>query len=429
MRQRQTAHQSKNENQKARPPQARALPQPGLQMMPTTLTAQSILRLQRTIGNRATRDLIQRQDPEGSSTVVGSTGASEVAADQGSFSEELAEEEGNDLEGSLEERAGKAHFSSQHPSLAQLGIKPKEIKGNKLALYVGNSNYKNTPPWDDLPGAQEDTSQMQAAMQGHGYKTLATFTNMKSGGISTIFRTGITKAKAGDALLLYYAGHGVPEGLAGIDSDYKEDKKTKEEEGGEGGGDRGIKLVKDVELPAPEYPDLTDIASYAKVVQILESGVAKGVHTTLIADACHSGAAADLLRDKAIDKVGTGENKEIGAVKTQIKRLEDMKSQIPGSGGSASGEGSRGFKLVKNEDSGGESSKETYWKKIVKPELTEAAAYATGGGVKAEVPDKLSDYTSASIEQQINQIINKLIDLAELLKKEEAESAVDKAPG
>jgi hypothetical protein len=94
-------------------------------MMPTTLTAQSILRLQRTIGNRATRDLIQRQDPEGSSTVVGSTAAEELAADQGSFSEELAEEEGNDLEGSLEERAGKAHFSSQHPSLAQLGIKPK----------------------------------------------------------------------------------------------------------------------------------------------------------------------------------------------------------------------------------------------------------------------------------------------------------------
>jgi hypothetical protein len=135
------------------------------------------------------------------------------------------------------------------------------------------------------------------------------------------------------------------------------------------------------------------------------------------------------LRDKAIEKVGAGENAKIGAVKTQIKRLEDMKSQIPGSGGSGGGDGSRGFKLVKVEDSGGESSTETYWKKIVKPELTEAAAYATAGGVKAEVPDKLSDYTSASIEQQINQIINKLIDLAEKLKKEEEESALEKAPG
>jgi hypothetical protein len=404
-------------------------PQSGPQINPTPLTVQNILALQRTLGNRATRDLIQRQEPEGSSTVVGSTAADELAADQSSFSEKLAEEESNDLEGSLEKRAGAAHFSSQHPSLAQIGIKPKEIKGNKLALYIGNSNYKNTPPWEDLQGAQEDTSQMKAAMQGHGYKTLATFTNMKSGGISTIFRTGITKAKAGDALLMYYAGHGVPEGLAGVDSDLKEEKKAKEGQGGEGGGDRGIKLVKDVDLPAPEYPDLTDIASYAEVVEVLEAGVAKGVHTTLIADACHAGAASDLLRDKAIDKLGTGENKKVGAIKTQIKRLEDMKNQIPGSGGSASGEGSRGFKFVKAEDSGGDSSKETYWKKIVKPELEEAAAYATAGGVKAEVPDKLSDYTSASIEQQINQIINKLIDLAELLKKEEAESAVDKAPG
>ena len=97
------------------------------------------------IGNRATASLLQRQN-EGSATVAGSASSEELAADEGSYTQNLAEDE--DIYEDPAEAAGEAatstvKFKSQHPSIAQLGIRPDEITGKKRGLYIGNNNFRN----------------------------------------------------------------------------------------------------------------------------------------------------------------------------------------------------------------------------------------------------------------------------------------------
>ena len=105
-------------------------------------------------------------------------------------------------------------------------------------------------------------------------------------------------------------------------------------------------------------------------MQSLEAGVARGVHTTLIADACHSGSAADLVRDKAVEKLSKTDNTKVKATTEQVKRLEDMKEQIPERGGQSSGATrggivERGLTLELEE----EPAAKSYWKSVVRPEL------------------------------------------------------------
>ena len=362
--------------------------------------------LQRTIGNRATAALIQRQEYEGSATVAGSTSADEGAVDEESYTQELAGEQtatdssNEDLGEALEEKAVTAtRFKSQHPSLAQLGIRPKEIKGKKVAAYIGNSAYQHTENWDSLPGAKADTEKMKGAMEGHQYKTLSHSEDKTAPEMDAIFRGALAIAGAGDALLLYYAGHGLPQGIAGVESK-ESDSLTLEPQGEGAEGTRGFKK------PA----DVTDIESYSAIIGHLEGGVARGVHTTLISDACHSGAASDLVRVKAEEKLGESENDKVGAISEQIKRLEDLKAQMP--------EGTEGE---------AEAAAKVYWQESIRPELKAVEAYLKEAGQEIQIPHIPNDYSRGALEQPINLVINALIDLGEVVKQESEESTLSKA--
>lgn len=376
---------------------------------------QAALHLQRTIGNRATAALIQRQDNEGSLTVAGSASADETAADRESYTQGLAGDRSADetpserefsealeneaLSSTITQNDTKKGFKSQHPSLAQLGIRPKEIKGNKIAAYIGNSSYKHNINWDNLPGAKADAEKMKGVMEGHKYTTLTHSEDKTSPQIESIFRGAVAFAGAGDALLLYYAGHGLPHGLAGVESKQADPITMEPQEESEDEG-RGFK--------APEA--ITDIAPYTEIMGNLEGGVARGVHTTFIADACHSGAASDLVRVKAEEKLAESDNDKVGAVGEQIKRLEDLKAQVPSAEGTEADEANK-----------------VYWEEAIRPELKAVEIYLKEAGVDIQIPQVPSDYMPGAMEQPINMVINALIDLGELLKQESEESTLEKA--
>jgi hypothetical protein len=387
------------------------------QALPTSI--QAILDLQGMIGNRATTRLLQRQQEEGSATVIGSASSNESAADAPSFTAGMVgdQESDEDPTESLEDEAITAvRFETQHPSLAQLGIRPKEIKGDKWGVYIGNMDYKNHPPWMKLPGAKSDAKKMNDSMKAYDYEPINHYEDKNAEEMAALFQKGVKKADPGDALLLYYAGHGVPEGMVGVDSKLNKEEEDQAEEG----TGRGFKLSE---------PLVTEVTRYSQVMQMLEAGVAKGVHITLISDACHSGSAADLVRTKAVEKLSKSDKTKVKAATEQVKRLEDMKEQIPEGGGQAAGT-SRGGTATGpvTLESAGESVAKTYWKKVVRPELKELSSYLKEAGMPITVPNLPSSFTKAGIEQPINLVINALIDLGEQLKKEEEESTLEIAP-
>jgi hypothetical protein len=164
------------------------------------------------------------------------------------------------------------------------------------------------------------------------------------------------------------------------------------------------------------------------------------VHTTFVADTCHAGAGTDMVRAQAIERLAVSGNQRTTAVLEQIRRLQDMIEQIPGSGGGSSaqttpasgeegaGEGSttRGM-AVRSDVELVPADLQSYWDDTVHPELTEVAGYLSAAGMAVDIPARPSNWTVAGIEQAINQVINRLIDLGEQLQSEEGESTVEQA--
>jgi len=409
---------------------------------------QAILDLQGMIGNRATTRLLQRQNEEGSATVVGSASSDESAYEgkSGTFTQDIAGD-GDIYEDPTEnvgETATKSRlFDCQHPSIAQMGIRADEIKGEKLGAYIGNSSYPHLKPKFQLPGAKTDVETMKGTMEGHDYKTLGFHENSDKGVIDNIYGGAVKKAKSGDALLLYYVGHGLKDGLLGSEAKFEEVKEpediyegeseggqTEEQEGGQGEEQEGLVGTRGFEIVRAKQLELTGIAPFSKIMQQLEAGIAGGVHTTFIADACHSGEAADLVRVKAEEKLAKTEKPGVKMAMTQVKRLEEMKEQIPEWSGKAT-DTSRGGILDKpitlEED--GEAAGKAYWDKVVFQELVMLGAYLRLAGKAISTPAKPADYTKSGIEQQINKVINALIDLGEELEQEDQESTMEKVPG
>ena len=292
-----------------------------------------------------------------------------------------------------------------------MGVRPKNIKGFKVGMYIGNSDYK----FHDLAGAKTDAERMKSTMEGHNYVSFPIQENKTAGEIDTLFSTGVKNPLA-DALLLYYAGHGSKQGLLGVDD---------------------------------------QIEAYSQVVEHLEAGVANGLHTTLIVDACEAGAGTDLFRAKAIERLPEKGSLRSQAVTEQIARLEDLKRHLSlpvilglddyaalptqtSTTGSQESDGApqdtRSITVSVNENtdpakniSAPDKVVNQFWQKVVRPELLGVAAYLKEAGLGLEVPEMLSTYTVESIQQQINLFINKLIELAEIIRQEEEEPSLEKA--
>jgi hypothetical protein len=152
----------------------------------------------------------------------------------------------------------------------------------------------------------------------------------------------------------------------------------------------------------------------ARSSAISRVGVARGVHTTLVADACHSGAAADLVRVKPEEKLAASEQSNVGAISKQLSRQEDLKAQVP--------EGAEG----QAEEAAKEAAK-MYWEESIRPELKAVEVYLNVAGHEIQIPQLPSDYSKGALEQPTNLVINALIDLGEELKETSEKSTLEKA--
>ena len=413
----------------------------------TNISADSdnpVLTLQRTIGNQATTELLQRQqEEEGSATMVSSAAIREGAIDDSSYTQELINEQlkgqtpsEEGLAEALEQEAGETivrpqtnRLHTQHPSIAQMGIRPKEIKGFKVGVYIGNSMYKNLGLLD---GVNDDVEKMKSTMEGFEYDSMPSQKNKNAKEIDSILSLSVQQAKAhsANALLMYYAGHGVPQGLLGVDTE-EVPRTTDSDTQDRGANQRSFKAK----------TELTDIEEYSKVMQHLEASVDNGVHTSLIVDACHSGAGTDLFRAKAVEKLSKTENKRVKAVTEQIARLNDLKRHVMAtevgiesvfSGSQEQVGESEGETEVETRSSNTtaevpEGTLKQLWLDVVRPELQQVATYLDAAGMGIEVPENLTTYNAESIQQQINLFINKLVDLGEIIKQEAEETTLEKA--
>ena len=104
---------------------------------------------------------------------------------------------------------------------------------------------------------------MKGVMEGHKYKTLTHPEDKNAPQIDAIFKGALSFAGPGDALLLYYAGHGLPRGLAGVES--HESEPITLEGQNENEGERGARGFK-------KPDEITDIEPYNTIMGHLEGG-------------------------------------------------------------------------------------------------------------------------------------------------------------
>lgn len=127
--------------------------------------------------------------------------------------------------------------------------------------------------------------------------------------IDKIYGGAVEKENPGDALLLYFVGHGLPVGLLESTARLEEVAEESEDiyEEGQEGEQEGLVGMRGLKLVTAKQQELTGIVPCSNILPKLEAGVAGGVHTTLIADACHSGEAADHIWVKAEEKLAKTE--------------------------------------------------------------------------------------------------------------------------
>ena len=99
-------------------------------------------------------------------------------------------------------------------SYGLMGDANYETEGSKIAVLVGNTNYKHHKK---LPGATQDAGAMGGYYEGLGFTAL-NFNDASAAEMIGFFGAGAGIARPGDHLVLYFAGHGNGEGAMGVDA-------------------------------------------------------------------------------------------------------------------------------------------------------------------------------------------------------------------
>jgi len=235
----------------------------------------------------------------GSATVASSAGASELATEKkggGLYTQALLKAKKENPDKSIDELVTEmADFEgaegTQHADVAKVGRSKAEAGHKKVGVVVSNSEYAEI---GDLPGAKIDAQGMVGAYGGEFKTTL--HENLRKGGIAGAATQGMQGLGAGDHLLFYYAGHGIPEGLLGVD-------------------------VKRDNPKAAVFPT----GAVAGLVNRARSG---GFHMTAILDSCHSGAAGEAVSDVRLvvlerDKNLSADARKLLAIAKRLEKVED----------------------------------------------------------------------------------------------------------
>ena len=211
---------------------------------------------------------------EGSALVVGSAENSEVAYDD-SFTPALVAELNNNPNLSLEQILTDAAHNTldvtgadqplHHPTLAAFGDQAANqsegTEPTRSAVFVANEAYVHH---DDLGTPHNEAVSLAGALGSRGYQNAGVHDDQSATGIQSAFGSLVDNANPGDELVAFYGGHGAPEGLVGVQD-------------GDG---------------------TTDIYGNSQVSGIVSAATQKGAHIRVIMDSCHSGSAAQAVRDE-----------------------------------------------------------------------------------------------------------------------------------
>ncbi|TVQ87826.1 MAG: caspase family protein [Deltaproteobacteria bacterium] len=245
--------------------------------------------------------------PEGRGTVLGSAADTEYAFDN-SFTPALVSALQNNPDASLADILEDMTESSlgspavvndsglHHPTIVSYGeqqASKKSDTANKSAVLVANQNYVNIEP---LGTPISETASFAAELQVRGYDTNIR-NDLGSADMGAAYNGLIGDVKQGDDLVAYFAGHGAPEGLCGINDD----------------------------LP----PNPTDLYSYGQVDSIVSAATRKGANIRFVMDSCHSGTGAQLTREERINQLSADSiNLLTDVASIALRGLQDARQQI-----------------------------------------------------------------------------------------------------
>lgn len=172
-------------------------------------------------------------------------------------------------------------------------IKQNQMSTPKLhSLLIAINNYHPASGVSNLDGCVNDLLAMKAFVKKHyanlkpAIKTLVDKQATREGVIKTFESHIIKKAKPGDTVLIYYAGHGSFATTATAFAKY--DPKAQDES----------MVCYDSRLPGKH--DLSD-----KEIAVLLSRIDESVHTVVIMDACHSSS----MTRSAVDDFNLGKKR------------------------------------------------------------------------------------------------------------------------
>ncbi len=212
---------------------------------------------------------------DGSATVVGAAADSEYAFDN-SFTPALVAALQANPNLSIDEVLQQLSIGSlgtgvdndaglHHPTIVQYGQTAQntsECRDNKkLAVLIANQNYANISSLS-TPIAEAGT--MKSELESRGYDANV-HSDKTAADMSSLWNSMVGSAERGDDLVAFYGGHGAPEGLVGVNHDFP--------------------------------PNPADIYANAQVAGVVTSATNKGAHIRFVMDSCHSGAAAQTVRE------------------------------------------------------------------------------------------------------------------------------------
>jgi hypothetical protein len=100
------------------------------------------------------------------------------------------------------EAAKAAASSDTGPSIAQ----PTALTGNRIALVIGNSTYKNVPA---LSNPTRDADTMAASFRSAGFKTVQLRNDLTREKLTDALQDFAVEADKADWAVVYFAGHGL----------------------------------------------------------------------------------------------------------------------------------------------------------------------------------------------------------------------------
>ena len=238
----------------------------------------------------------QEASQEGSATVVASAEDTEYAFDnsftpalvgllQNNPNLSLDEVLGNISSGALLAMNTSAATNSDglhHPTIVQYGQTQEDSNecrdSQKIAVLVANQNYTHLT---NLSTPIAEAGALAGELSGRGYDANV-HTDQGAGDMSSLYSAALATAQEGDDIVAYYGGHGSPSGLCGRDEDV-------------------------IDMGGGVYePANVDTFSNGQVAGVVSDATSKGANIRFVMDSCHSGEAAQAVRDERIGKLAGG---------------------------------------------------------------------------------------------------------------------------